>query len=183
MTKFLPSTTLYVTTLFNVSSLISLLICHDRDLNTMTKFFFFHLPYSLSFFMSRQNSDASSGALLMQCHDISNQMSRQYFCFQTSIVLWHSFMCCNIFLVLLLIFCRDRVVKYRDTLSTVILHFALFLLQHSFACCDKLLQVAFGFCHDNAVIMSRHNCISCLSYFFLLFLPLFVSFALKPCKT
>ena len=133
--------------------------------------------------MLRQNSNASLGALLMQCHDISNQMSRQYFCCQTSIVLWHSFLCCNVFLVLLLIFFRDSVMKYCDTLSTVILNFALFLLQHSSACCDKLLQVAFVFCHDNVVIMSRHNYISSFSYFFLLFMPLFVSFALKPCKT
>ena len=80
--------------------------------------------------------------------------------------------------VLLLILCHDRVVKCCDNILIVILYFALSLLRHSSACCDKLLQVALRFCRDNYVITSRHNFISCLSHFFLLFLRLFLYFML-----
>ena len=96
--------------------------------------------------MSRQNSSASLGALLMQCCDNVIKCRDNISAFRIPL-------CCNIFLVLILILYCDRVVKCHDNLSTVILHSSLSLLQHSFACCDKILQVPLGFCHDNAVIM------------------------------
>ena len=88
----------------------------------------------------------------------------------------NSFPCHVIIPVLLLILCRNRVVKCHGTLSIAILHFSLSLLRHSFSCCDKLLQVVLGFCRDNVVITSRHNCISRLSHFFCFF-------SLNSCKT
>ena len=96
--------------------------------------------------MSRQNSGASLGSLLMQCCDNVIKCRDNISAFRIPL-------CCNIFLVLILILYRNIVMKYHDNLSTFILHSSLSLLQHSFACCDKLLQVALGFCRDNAVIM------------------------------
>ena len=111
----------------------------------------------------------------MQCRDRVIKCRNNTSAFRLLLCCDIHFLCCNIFLILLLILCRDN-------LLTVILNFALSLslLRHSSSCCDKLLQVALGFCRNNDVIMSRHNYISALAilfYFFLLFLLVFVSFA------
>ena len=123
------------------------------ELSSVVTFF---LPLILSFVaifisMSRQNSSAYSGALLMQCRDNTSA-------FRLS--LW-----CNIFLVLLLILCHDRAVKCCDIISTVILHSTLSLLRYSSACCNKLLQIALGFLPRQSFITSRNFSFSCLSHF------------------
>ena len=108
------------------------------------------LPPILSFVaifisISQQNSSAYSGAHLMQCRDRTIKCRDNTPTFRLSL-------CCEIYLcvatfffILLLILCRDKVVKCHDILSVVILYFALSLLRYSYACCDKLLQIAFGF--------------------------------------
>ena len=117
------------------------------------------------------------------CRDIIIDVMTMFCCHLPCLLSRNSFPCHDRVPMLFLILCRDKVVKCCYNLSTVILHFALSLLRHSSACCNKLLQVALGFCRDNAVITSRHNCISFLSHFFFAFLAYFSFFSLNSFKT
>ena len=100
------------------------------------------------------------------CHNIILDVATMFCCHLPCPLSQNSFPCHNRIPMPLLILCRDKVLKCRDNLSIVILHFAFSLLRHSSTCCNKFLQVTLGFCLDNAIITLRHNCISFHSNFF-----------------